>query len=307
MKKPGADPAMSAPPPVFILAAPFSGASKLAALLGGHPRLCAVPELSLFMAERVDQLRYIFEISRDVRADGLYRAIAQLCFGAQDEDGVACAQRWLETRAPHRVGRVLAELAEAAALRSLIVPDTETALRPGDLRRLAEQVPGVRVLHLVRHPHAQGCAFAPWLRERLFVPPDFKDHSENPPVIDPQIPWLRVNRNLEDFAATLAPRDYLRVRSEDLEQGAGLIGICEWIGVAAGDAELASMRQIRAWAFADYGPETAPRGLEADFLGEAPPALSAGAARLEGELPWRETPVEFTSEVRAYAAECGYR
>jgi hypothetical protein len=44
------------PPPLFILAAPFSGASWLAAVLGRHPQVCALPQVFPFMAETVGEI-----------------------------------------------------------------------------------------------------------------------------------------------------------------------------------------------------------------------------------------------------------
>ncbi len=61
------------PAPIFILAAPYSGASYLAGQLDGHAQLYALPELCLFMADEVGELLDIFRLSQGPHADGLLK------------------------------------------------------------------------------------------------------------------------------------------------------------------------------------------------------------------------------------------
>jgi hypothetical protein len=85
-------------PPLFVLAAPFCGASHAAGMLGMHPQLYAVPELCLFMADSVAELLDIFRLSQGPHVDGLLRTIAQLEFGAQQDGEIAAARGWLAQR-----------------------------------------------------------------------------------------------------------------------------------------------------------------------------------------------------------------
>lgn len=274
---------MSATPaPIFILAAPFSGASSLAALLGGHPQLYALPELNLFMADRVGELLEIFRIGQGSHADGLLRALAQLETGVQDDKGIAHARAALAQRADQTVGTLLEHLAQLAAPRRLVIPDSESPLRPMDLHRLRAQCPRATLLHLTRHPYTQGLLHAHWLDGRLFVPPDFKDHATRPPQIDPQIGWLRCQLNIERAAP-----DALRLRSEDFVDDAAraTAALCAQLGAAP-----APLSAPEEGDFAGYGPPSAPYGFEAEVLEALPPALVERAqtqARLDAPLPWR--------------------
>jgi hypothetical protein len=295
---------LSVPSPLFVLAAPFCGASYVAGCLGMHPQLYAVPELCLLMADEVGELIEIFRLSQGPQADGLLRTIAQLEFGAQNDDGIAAARDWLAQRAPWRTSRLLEEIAARVAPRRLIVPDTEAPLRPLDLRRLRRAFTDVGVLHLTRHPWTQGCLLDAWTRDRLFVPPDFKDHAFIPALVDPQVPWLRCNRNIE--AAFGATAQMLRV--EDLE--APDDAMLQRLAVAAGvdTGAIAAMREAERWIYAGYGPGAAPYGLEADVLeafGEDVLAQAA-ATRLDAPLPWRPDGSGFDRQVIELARRYGY-
>lgn len=294
--------------PLFILAAPFSGTSSLAAMLGCHPRLYALPELNLFMADRVGELLEIFRIGQGRHADGLLRAVALLEFGEQTDAGVAQAQEWLRTQSALGTGELLLHLARRAAPRVLVVPDSESPLRPMDLRRLRTQLPQARTLHLLRHPYTQGLLHEHWLRGRLFVPPDFKDHARKPPQPDPQIGWLRCNANLAALLAGDATA--LRLRSEDFvtDADAALARVAGWLGVETDASALAAMQRPEDWSFAGHGPSAAPYGLEAEVLEAFPPALVERAqreARLDAPLPWRDGE-RFAAEVRRLATDWSY-
>src|SRR5690606_37680076 len=65
----GSDVVSEVAAPVFILAAPFSGASLLAERLAAHPQLYVIPETQLFCADDVGALLEIFEISQGINAD----------------------------------------------------------------------------------------------------------------------------------------------------------------------------------------------------------------------------------------------
>lgn len=301
---------MSTPAPIWILAAPFSGASWLAGCLGRHPQLYATPELNLFMANTVGELLDIFDIGQGAHAHGLLRALAELEFGAQNDAGIALAREWLEERRGMPTADVAMHLAARAAPRRLVVPDSEAPLRPLDLQRLLQGIQGLSVIHLVRHPWEQGCLLWAWARERLFVPQDFKDHAFRPPQVEPQIPWLRSNTNIERLLRLLPADQQRRLGAEQLElpSNAALTGICDWLKVSVDAAAHAAMATPLQWTFAGYGPGTAPYGLEAEVL---EPFTDddielAAATTLGGDLPWQVESSGFDEQVSRLARTYGY-
>ncbi len=297
------------PAPLFILAAPYSGASYLAGQLDGHSQLYALPELCLFMADEVGELLDIFRLSQGPHADGLLRAVAQLEFGAQTDAEIGGARDWLQQRRQWAVGELLATLASRAAPRRLVIPDTESPLRPMDLRRLRRHVPGAGVIHLLRHPWSQGCLLAGWARERLFVPADFKDHGWTPQLVDPQIPWLRANRNIERLLVTMTHRwQRVQVEALDLQPRETLAHLCSGLDLTLASEDLRRMLAPNLWRFAAYGPGTAPYGLEAEVLEPiaADDLALAAQPSLSAPLPWRPDQSAFAPEVVAQARSYGY-
>lgn len=302
---------MTIAPPLWILGAPFSGVSWLVGCLGRHPQLYAVPELNLFLADSVGELLDIYDVGQGGHAHGLLRALAELEFGGQIDAGVTLARRWLDERRSMSTGEVALHLAARVAPRRLVVPDSESTLRPADLDRMGHQLPALRVLHLVRHPWEQGALLAAWARQRLFVPQDYKDHGFRPPQVDPQIAWLRCNRNVASFLARMDDALWLRLRCEDVEPDpvAALRPVCAWLGERADSEALAWTAEPDGWVFAGYGPGTAPYGLEAEVLEpiDAQTLALARDANLDRPPPWQPGDGGFDPQVLALAREYGYR
>ncbi|MGQ0697440.1 MAG: sulfotransferase [Panacagrimonas sp.] len=301
---------MSTPAPVFLLAAPFCGVSHLAAQLGCHPQLVALPELNLFMGDRIGEILEIAELSQSAQMDGLLRAIAQIEFDEQTDDTIAAARQWLEQRRDLATGALIHHLAGRVAPLRLVIPDTGSSMRPMDLRRLARQIPDAKFLHIVRHPWTQGCLLAAWARDRLFVPPDYKDFSFDPPEVDPQIPWLRANCNVDALMRELPESRARRVQIEMVESSFddAAVTLCTWLEVASGQAELDAMKSSEAWEFSGFGPGTAPYGLEAEVLEILPDedVERSSQVTLHGALPWRIDGMSFSPETLGLALGYGY-
>ncbi len=295
------------PSPVWLLSAPFSGVCWLAGVLGRHPRLYATPQLHLSLAGNVGRLLELFDASQDDRGDGLLRTVADLACGGQSAAALQAARDWLNARAALDTAALLRELAQLAAPRRLVIPEAEAALRVYELFKLQRLWPDAAVVHLVRHPWTQGCLMADWFRERLFVPIDYRDYSQDPPQIEPQIPWLRANLNLDRLGAHTAT---YRLRGEMLDRGfdEAVGALCDWLGLPLDAAMLAAMAEPGEWRFAGPAPEEAPGGLEPDVTAERSPQLQAliEEPAMERALPWRDDGSGFAAEVMQLAERYGY-
>ncbi|MES2684097.1 MAG: sulfotransferase [Pseudomonadota bacterium] len=294
--------------PVYLLSAPFSGASVLAGMLGRHPALYAVPELNLFLANTVGGLLDIFDMGQGGHSHGLLRALAQLDHGGQHDEGIAAARAWLDARRSAGVAEVLQNLVERVAPKRLLVPDAESPLRPMDLQGLREARPRIECIHLLRHPWSQGVLLHAFSQDKLFVPQDYKDHSVRPPLLDPQICWLRAEHNLQALFGERPPLLHLCGEALDEDFDAAMRQLCEVLGISADASALAAMRTAEQWTFAGHGPRSAPYGLEPEAL-ESFTATTldlAAAASLSKPLPWRPDGAPFAPEVQARARACGY-
>lgn len=296
--------------PILVFGAPFCGSSLLAQMLGSHPQLAAMPELRLGLADRVDELLEIFAISQAPIADGLRRAIAEYITGGQNARGIATADAWLRERSDRSTAEVLAALAAAVAPRRLVIPDSESALRPHELLRWQQLAPEGDLVHCVRHPLPHGLVWSRWLAAQLFVPADYRDHarSPQPAAIEPQLPWLRCNRNLDRWWPAARHRR-LRMESLQTHPEATLSALIDGLDLGAvGSDVLERMLAVRDSPFAGFGPLEAPRGLEMEVLDPVlegirlppPPYV------LDGAVPWREDGAGFDPAIRALAADYGY-
>ena len=294
--------------PIWLLGAPFSGVTWLAGVLGTHPQLYATPQLHLSLADDVGNLLEVFGASQGEHGHGLLRTVAEIACGRQDDRGIAAARQWLEQRRSLSTAALLQELAALVAPRRLVIPDAETALRAYELLRLMRMAPGAPIVHLLRHPWTQGCLMSSWCKERLFVPVDYKDYSQDPPQPEPQVPWLRAQINL-DRAATHTKLQRVSTEALDRDFNATLAGLCQWLGVDANPGTLALMADPGRWAYAGLGPDAAPGGLEPDVLMDWPADLSAQApaGSLDASLPWREDGMGFDAQVRQRAQDYGYQ
>lgn len=298
------------PAPVLIVGPPGPQLSRLAAMLGRHRRACDLPELNLFIAPTVTGLFEIGRLSDGLTIAGLKRALALLLHGVQDEDSVGSAERWLARRLDWRAVDLIDEFARQLAPRTLVSADATLAWRPDFIDRLLDQCPTLRLLHLVEHPRSWCAERVAALADKLFVAPDYKDYAQNPPLLDPQLGWLRAHCNLVEASAWLPPAQYRRQTIEALQltPEAALAELCGWLGWAVDEAAIAAMQQPEASPFAAYGPSSALLGSDPDFVA-APHFLRRlrHRDRLEGALPWRPDGGGFAEEVLRVAEQFGYR
>lgn len=295
----------------LIVAAPFSGAPVLAAMLGRHPDLCAVPELNLGMAPTVKELLHLYNYSQSPVADGLLRAIASLQFGSVDDTGIVQARCWLQAHSESSSSQLLQRLVTSAAPRGLVLHDAESVLRPIELLRLCDMVGDALLIHLVRHPWSQGVIAADRLAEHLYIAPDYKDHALSPPGLDPQLAWLRANLNVERWVRSARPEQVLMLQWERLVREPEMVlgDLCARLGLRFDSEIAAAMTEYEAWEFWGYGPREAPYGLDAEALETLPDTvldLAFATPLLERGLPWRQDGAGFAPEVLKLATGLGY-
>lgn len=302
---------MTAAGAIWVLAAPFCGASRLATRLAGHPQVYATPELHLFLADDVGGLLDAFRIGQGEQAHGLLHTLAEVEFGNRSDAAIAAAWNWLERHRSLPTPDFVQWLAQRVAPRRLVVPDSGSVLRPQDLDRLGSGAPPCRVLHLVRHPWWQGASMAAWARGRLFVPPDFKDHGFHPAQVDPQIPWLRCNRNIAAMLSDGAAEPGCRLRIEDVQADpvAALQPVLDTLGLRSDVEALDLMTRPSTWTFAPLASSVAPIDLDGDAVEIPDPTVIPGTAGnlLDQAVPWLAGGGRFDPQVQRLAREFGYR
>lgn len=310
-------PAPVAGEPIFILAAPRSFSSLVAAMVGQHPALYGVPELNLFQCATIEEFNsgHAAEGGRKSpfwksMRHGLLRAVAQLYGGEQTLETVAMAERWLRTREMMTGAEVFQELAEKVApLR--IVEKSPGVLRHREyLDRMRDAYPRAKFIHLVRHPIPQGQSV---LKAKGGVGVLMALGSvDTRPVIaelEPQLAWYNAQVQILSFLDTLPEDQVLTLRGEDLlnDLDPMLAALCRWLGISDAPDAIAAMKRPEASPYSCMGPANASLGNDVNFLNE--PHLREGKIKLpalDAALPWRQGGMQLHPRVRAMAEALGY-
>ena len=298
------------PPPLFVLASPFSFRSVVSALIGGHPDAYAVPELNLLAAPTVEE--YVGRFM-GIPMHGLLRTIAQLYAGEQTMESTQLARRWLLSRMSRSTLQIYEEIRSKVAPLVLIdrsTSYTDPQLRGESLRRTEDAFPEARYLHLLRHPRSQGEAwFTSTAAVTMLMAVDSRDYEVDPPVVDPQVDWRRRNTSILRFLSSIPAERHMRIRGEALlaDPKDHLRRICRWLGLRWSDNIAARMLRTERSSYSRMGPYGAEWGNNFDF--QRSPALRPCPTQgigLRGALPWRVDGKGLTPEVVELAIRLGY-
>lgn len=327
--------------PVFIIAPPRSFTSVACAMLGQHPQLYGLCELHLFIATSVYNWFRLSTAASFSMRDGLLRAIAEVCFGAQTDDSVGRARRWLLARADYTSGMILDEIAAMVQPRILVEKSPSNVYRLEYLRRAFSMYPKARFIHLTRHPVGQGEsvmkvvrkveAYGPlpyWLmnlasypywppreneQQEALASTDLPEVSRRATVfdIDPQRAWYHLNSTICEFLKAVPDGQKLRVRGEDLFTSTDrtLSRIAEWLDIKTDSETIEEMKHPERSPYACFGPRSAPVGFDSDFLEN--PVLRPERAKplsFSQEISWFSNARGggLSSEVKDMAREFGY-
>ena len=307
--------------PLFILAPPRSFSSIVCAMLGQHPQMFGLPELHLLDLENVGQC---LERQGGPRlADGLLRAVAELCFGGQTEETVRRARGWLWRRAHFGVGYLVETFAHIVQPRMLVEKSPSLVQERRHLERVRLMFPDARFIHLVRHPRGHGESvlklmqamekdgpFPRWVLDLAGVQARPAPKSRRLPRIDPQQGWLERHRNICEFLDSMPQAEYLLVPGEDLlsDPDTHLKRIAGWLGLRTDPEAIEAMKHPEQSVFACRGPRGAVYGNDRFFI-ESPilrPVRMDGLT-LDGPLRWRDDDIRFSKPVRQLARRFGYQ
>jgi muconolactone delta-isomerase len=250
--------------PVFLLAPARSYSTVTLALLSGHPDVYGFPELLIFTATTVGEL-----LSEGtgwahfpLRQSGVWRAVADLHEGSQDDDAVARAQAWLADRAAWPATRLMDHLIGLARPRVSLEKSPDTSDSDEALARCMAAYPRARFLHLVRHPVTNQRSIHEHWR------PAGRFRSEKALIASAAAFWCLAHERISEALAPLPPRQWMRVRAEDLlaEPKVWLPRILAWLELD-GDPEIVDrMLLTENWRFAGTGRSGSLLGGDPKFL-----------------------------------------
>jgi hypothetical protein len=304
--------------PLIILALPRTYTTITSAMLGQHPQMYGLPEMNLFLVETMGEWWMRFG---HTHAAGLSRAVAEVIFEGQTEATVRQAKQWLWQRRGWTTEDVLWELVDQIAPRVMVEKNPLEGKHRDiveSLERRSRIFPRAKFLHLVRHPRGfcksylelleeMSKGMRPLAMEKLYA--RITDRTTNPPTLDPQTRWLRVNARILTFLESVAPEQQMMLRGEDLmaDPDRYLREIALWMGLRADEDAIEEMKRPERSPFARLGPRNALLGGDPKFFKE--PALRQGQGKpqsLKGKLAWREDGAGFSAEVKELARQLGY-
>ena len=301
---------MLVPPPIFILASPRSFTSLLCAMLGQHPELYGVPELNLFIAEKLEELVPL-NGQRDRKLNaGLLRTVAQVYGGEQTILSVDMARRWLINRLQYNTGEIYLELCRKVAPLRIVDKSPIYSMKTEILHRIRHNFPDANYLHLLRHPRTQGQSVMNIADGAIAVYSNSIDYSTDPPTVDPQFLWYRMQYNILDFLSNVPAVRQMCLHGEDVLNDPRLYfeKICRWLNISWNDFVFDAILRPQDSPYACFGPYGADLGNDYNFL--QPPIFKQRyipPSKLEGSLPWRPDNKEFLPVVIKLAQDLGYQ
>jgi len=279
-------------------------------MIGQHPQLYGVPELNLFVADRLEQIWEQMVGMRQIQLHGLLRTVAHLYAGEQTLSAVDMARRWIFLRLKSSTAEIYWALCNRTAPLRIIDKSPIYVDKPANLQRMDAAFPQAHYIHLLRHPLTQGESIMRIADGAMALLTNSIDYSTDPPTIDPQIAWYRVQKNILDFLKTVPVDRQLCLHGEDVltDPENHLRQICRWLGISDSDDSYQAMLHPEESPFARLGPLGAHLGNDINFLRS--PFFKPGKIRpssLESPLPWRKDNKGFSPEVIALAREMNYR
>jgi len=305
---------MKLPPPIFLIAPPRSFTTLVSGMLGVHPEVYGVPELTIFYRNTLEELWRLgrADTSSDTRMrHGILRAVAEIVFGEQSDEAIAGAEHWCARRQYRPVGEVFNELRLLVAPLRLLEKSPDYTLKPQAMENLFSSCPDAQILFLTRHPVGQ-CKSTLSINDGAFpINCNSFAFEDDKAILDPQIAWHDMNVNVINFLENTVPAtQYLRLKGEVLlaQPEEELKKLCRWLNIRDDDAAVDAMMHPQTSPFANFGPITAMFGNDPNF--QRNPYFSKQEAikmpPLDAPLPWRSDGAKLYPEVVALAREFGY-
>lgn len=207
------------PPAIFVLSPPRSGSTLLRAMLGGHPRLFAPPELYLLPFDTLAERKAWFTGPQRYQLEGNTRALMQLR-GMSLAEAEALMSELEARRTP--VYEYYRMLQGWMGDRTLVDKTPYYASRIETLARAEAVFRDARYVHLVRHPYGVIRSFEEAKLGQLWYPRLVgTDAAERTPCpwpghAFPEMLWTTLHRNILAFLDGIPGERRCRVAFEDL-------------------------------------------------------------------------------------------
>jgi pimeloyl-ACP methyl ester carboxylesterase len=210
------------PAAVFLLSAPRSGSTLLRAMLAGHSRLFAPPELHLLQFDTMRQRSVA--LSASGLDEGLIRAYMELA-GVTADTAREQIQQWVEDDL--LIAQAYATLQRLAGQRLLVDKSPSYAMNADALADIERWFDGAKYIHLTRDPHGMIESYQRMRMYRMFG--DGTDAAQ----ASGEFVWSTCNRNLLKLQAAIPATRWYTVSYEHLVQAPQRVmpELCEFLEI----------------------------------------------------------------------------
>ena len=204
---------------IFVLSPPRSGSTLLRAMLAGHPRLFAPPELYLLSYDNLADRKRWFSGSHRSQLEGNIRALMQ-ARNQSAEEAQALVNRLEERACPTQ--EYYAMLQEWLGDRILVDKTPAYAVDPETLQRAEDYFEDAFYIHLLRHPYAMIRSFEEAKLDQLWYPRLVGTDSGSLDAFPfarrqlAEMIWLILNQNIVAFLKGVAAKRQFQLRFEDV-------------------------------------------------------------------------------------------
>ncbi len=217
------------PPAVFVISAPRSGSTLTRAILGGHPKLFAPPELQLLNFTTLQERKQNLTGRDDFWLDGTIRAIMEIK-GCDADEARKIMTEFEEKN--YTVKDFYRVLQEWLGDRLFVDKTPNYALSEEILQRAEAYFENARYIHLIRHPYGVIPSFEK-ARLHVFYPPFFTAEHPFTSRQLAELVWLISHRNILNFLKNIPAERQYRLYYEDLvqEPEKTIRGMCDFLGI----------------------------------------------------------------------------
>ncbi len=215
------------PRAVFLLAPPRTGSTLVRAMLAGHPKLFAPPELALLSYNTFG------ERSASVPGDaGLLEGPAQALRAAMDCDEETARRAMARFAGEVPVAEFYAHLQGLIGDRLLVDKTPHYVLSPDVLRRAEEDFEEPLYLMLQRHPYGMIRSYVE-SKIDLLLPERVRNESRFSRRQLGELIWLEGYRNMREFSRAIPAHRQHWLRFEDVTAAprGEMARVCEFLGI----------------------------------------------------------------------------
>ena len=257
------------PAPIIILGTGRSFTSVISCMIGQHPDMIGLPETNIFCDPTIGAVFQRFGRRANMfRRAGLLRTLAHFHDGAQTDETIEAAERFVLEHEHWSAQEIAAYFAKLAAPRGIVEKSISTCRQPSTLARAREAWPNAYFLHITRQPESIVGSMQARIDSALEQGKGARRVEKflQSQSLDTYIG--RLTTTILEFMATLPPGRGMNLHGERFLTDASFYcrQICEWTGLDMSDTAIEAMLHPENNPFAHHGPAKAVGGMSRSFL-----------------------------------------